>query len=97
MQQLTCPWCGPRSQTEFEYLCDASAIDTDFESESTETALERIFLRDDDIGFHQEIWQHVFGCRGWLKVERHNLTHEIQQVEACRDNGTVSQTESGEL
>ncbi len=97
MQQLTCPWCGPRSQTEFEYLCDASAIDTDFESESTEMALERIFLRDDDIGFHQEIWQHVFGCRGWLKVERHNLTHEIQQVAACRDNGTVSQPESGEL
>ncbi len=95
MQKLNCPWCGPRAQTEFEYLCDASAIDTDFESESTETALKRIFLRDDNIGFHDEIWQHVFGCRGWLNVDRHNLTHEIQQVQACRDNGTVSQRESG--
>ena len=48
-------------------------------------ALERIFIRDDSIGFHEEIWQHVLGCRGWLRVERHNRTHEIRSVVACRD------------
>ncbi len=96
MQQLNCPWCGPRAQTEFEYLRDASTVEADFESESTEMALKRIFLRDDDIGFHHEIWQHVLGCRGWLQVERHNLTHEIRRVDACRYAGFVRQEEPGE-
>ena len=96
MQQINCPWCGPRAQTEFEYLCDSAAVETDFQSEDTEMALQRIFLRDDDIGFHHEIWQHALGCRGWLKVDRHNLTHEIRQVEACRQCGTVRQKERGE-
>ncbi len=58
-------------------------------------ALERIFLRDDDIGFHEEIWQHVFGCRGWLKIDRHNLTHEIRNAQACRHGGTAGQKETG--
>jgi len=25
----------------------------------------------------QELWQHIFGCRQWIKVERDTLTHEI--------------------
>jgi heterotetrameric sarcosine oxidase delta subunit len=96
MHQLNCPWCGPRAETEFEYLCAASVVASDFASESTEMALQRIFLRDDEIGFHNEIWQHVLGCRSWLQVERHNLTHEVRRVEACRHNGFVRQEEASE-
>jgi len=43
-----------------------------------------VFLRDDHIGFHREIWQHVQGCRGWLRLERHNRTHEVRSAEPCR-------------
>ena len=87
MQQISCPWCGPRALTEFEYFCQADAVAPDHAQESTAIALERIFLRDDFIGFHQEIWQHVLGCRGWFELERHNRTHEIRGVQACRDSG----------
>ena len=85
MHLINCPWCGPRAQTEFEFVCHASVADCRFAEETTPEALERIFIRDDEIGFHEELWQHVFGCRGWLRVERHNLTHEIRRVDACRN------------
>ena len=85
MHEINCPWCGPRAQTEFEYLCHGSVVDSRFAEEAGPEALERIFIRDDSIGFHEEIWQHVLGCRGWLRVERHNRTHEIRSVVACRD------------
>jgi sarcosine oxidase subunit delta len=85
MQQITCPYCGPRAQTEFEYYCDATAIDSRFADETADEALERVFVRDDFIGFHNEIWQHVLGCRAWIRVERHNRTHEIRRVEKCRE------------
>jgi len=80
VQQITCPYCGPRAQTEFEYYCDATAVEKSFEGETTGEALNRIFIRDDHLGFHQEVWQHVFGCRAWLSVERHNRTHEIRNT-----------------
>lgn len=86
MHQINCPWCGPRAQTEFEYYCDASVVDTRFAEESMREALDRVFIRNDFIGFHEEIWQHVFGCRGWLRVERHTRTHEIRCTTACRDD-----------
>ena len=28
-------------------------------------------------GKHLELWQHISGCRQWIKVERDTLTHEI--------------------
>jgi methylglutamate dehydrogenase subunit B len=83
MQKLTCPWCGPRAQTEFEYYCDASFVDSDFANESPDAAIDRVFLRNDHIGFHREIWQHVQGCRGWVRLERHNRTHEVRGAEPC--------------
>ena len=28
-------------------------------------------------GKHKELWQHISGCRQWIKVERDTATHEI--------------------
>ena len=28
-------------------------------------------------GKHWELWQHLSGCRQWIKVERDTATHEI--------------------
>jgi len=84
MQKLTCPWCGPRAQTEFEYYCDASVVDRNFTGETAGEAIDRVFLRDDHIGFHQEVWQHVHGCRGWLRLERHNRSHDVRGATPCR-------------
>ena len=78
MQNIPCPWCGNRLQTEFEYICDDTVLAQEWDGESPEEELDRVFLRDHHVGFHGEVWQHVLGCRGWLVLDRNNLTHEIR-------------------
>ena len=37
-------------------------------------------------GKHIELWQHISGCRQWIKVERDTATHEIfKTVKANED------------
>ena len=31
-------------------------------------------------GIHSEFWQHTLGCRRWLVVKRHTVTHDIESV-----------------
>jgi heterotetrameric sarcosine oxidase delta subunit len=79
MQLIKCPWCGDRSQNEFSYYCDEEGIPANNETEgSDKDMLERLYLRTNHIGFHNEVWQHSGGCRGWLSLQRHNQTHEIK-------------------
>ena len=88
MQKFKCPWCGARPQTEFTYVIDEEGIPAaSWPSESAEAQVERIYLRSNAVGFHNEIWQHEFGCRGWLKISRHNLTHK---VESCTPVATAT-------
>jgi methylglutamate dehydrogenase subunit B len=75
MQRIPCPWCGPRAHIEFSYRCDAEAVAPEREDDAA--TLRRVYARANHIGVHTEIWQHRHGCRGWLRVRRHNLTHEI--------------------
>ena len=38
-------------------------------------------------GKHLELWQHLSGCRQWIKVERDTATHEIfRTMTANEDN-----------
>ena len=38
-------------------------------------------------GKHLELWQHLSGCRQWIKVERDTSTHEIfKTLKANEDN-----------
>jgi len=36
-----------------------------------------VYLRDNPRGPHDEYWQHVNGCRQWLKVRRHVVSHRV--------------------
>jgi heterotetrameric sarcosine oxidase delta subunit len=84
MQSFTCPWCGPRSQIEFSYCRAAESVATTPMPEQGSAPqghtgeLERIYLRGNHIGVQEEIWQHTYGCRGWLRITRNNLTHEVR-------------------
>lgn len=63
MTQLACPFCGPRALREFEFhktLPDAAQG----------SAFERTYERFTNLEYSVEHWQHVAGCRGWLRVER---------------------------
>jgi methylglutamate dehydrogenase subunit B len=81
MLRLPCPLCGERDYTEFRYGGDAGKrrpLDTTTDLKAWH---DYVFLFDNPKGLHQEFWQHLFGCRQWLIVERNTATNV---VEGCR-------------
>ena len=80
MLYINCPHCGMRSQNEFSYGGDASVIRPELNKEVSDQEWDNfVYNRKSLRGKHLELWQHISGCRQWIKVERDTLTHEIHQ------------------
>ncbi len=79
MLLIPCPFCGPRPEDEFAYGGDATLV-TPKEENNVEAIADYIFLRDNPRGWHKEFWTHRYGCRRWMIVERHTVTHKIKSV-----------------
>ena len=81
------PLLGPRDAQEFTYLGDAILLDRpDGLADDAFNAFNAyVFLRDNPLGEHRELWFHEQGDRSWLVVTRNTLTHEITSVELARD------------
>ena len=78
MLLIPCPWCGPRAQIEFTYGGDATVRRPADAMAATDAAwLDYVYLRDNPRGRHAELWQHVAGCRRWLRLTRDTQTHAI--------------------
>ncbi len=80
MMQIPCPHCGPRAQAEFSYertLDSVVALDA-----APEAAMETLFTRSNPRGVDDEIWRHTFGCRAWMILTRHRVTHVIEAIRA---------------
>jgi len=79
MIRIPCPFCGERDHSEFSYGGDGSveypALDA-----SAEAWHDAVFLRENICGVQVETWQHVQGCRMWIRVTRDTMTHEIHDV-----------------
>lgn len=76
MHRIDCPWCGRRDEAEFQYQGDATTAPAPLDAD-TDTAHTAVYLRDNPSGWHTEWWHHVSGCRRYVKVRRHTLTHDI--------------------
>ncbi|MGD9941770.1 MAG: sarcosine oxidase subunit delta [Burkholderiaceae bacterium] len=79
MLLIPCPWCGERDEDEFSYGGDASVRRPELE-EDDDIWFEYVYLRANPRGQHEEWWQHVAGCRRWLRLRRDTSTHEIAGV-----------------
>lgn len=81
------PLLGPRDAGEFVYLGDASLINRpDGMAEDAEPLFhDYVYLRDNPVGVHRELWFHEYGDRSWLVVTRNTRTHEILRAELARD------------
>jgi sarcosine oxidase subunit delta len=79
MHRIDCPWCGVRDEAEFHYRGDATAKRPDPEA-GAEPFFDFVYTRANPKGWHVEWWHHVGGCRQWVKVVRHTVTHEIRQT-----------------
>ena len=85
MLRIDCPTCGLRDHSEFSYGGDATKQRPAMDCDDPEVWFDFVFLRDNPRGRHLEYWQHVQGCRQWLRVERDTMTHEIFSVAPARD------------
>jgi sarcosine oxidase subunit delta len=87
--RIPCPYCGPRDLREFAYL---GAADVTRPDPNAPDALDRfvsyVYLRDNPVGPHRELWYHGAGCQSWLRVTRDTRDHAILEVESLRDRAT---------
>jgi sarcosine oxidase subunit delta len=77
---LHCPFCGRRPETEF--VCAGEALDRPPDPAALDDAAwsEALTGRNNVAGWSSELWWHAYGCRQWLRVERHTLTHAMGRV-----------------
>jgi sarcosine oxidase subunit delta len=80
MYLINCPYCGPRAQAEFTYeRTTDSVVDP---AAPVDEAMRALFTRANPMGIDDEIWRHTFGCRAWMILTRHRVTHAIEAVRA---------------
>ena len=77
---ICCPYCGLRDHAEFAYGGDAS-IEWPALDAPADAWVKAVYERDNPRGPQWETWQHVHGCRLWLRVHRDTVTHEILDVQ----------------
>jgi methylglutamate dehydrogenase subunit B len=80
---ITCPHCGQRALQEFIYA-GAADVKRPAVDASLETWSDFVHLRSNPRGLTREYWQHVYGCRMVLVVERDTQTHNIHAVTFAR-------------
>jgi heterotetrameric sarcosine oxidase delta subunit len=78
MQQFDCPHCGPRAQAEFAYERTLDSIVT--LDMAPVAAMQVLYARDNPRGFDDELWRHSFGCRQWLVIRHHRMSHAIARI-----------------
>jgi len=77
---ITCPWCGPRAESEFS--CGGEAhimrpLDTDTLTDAQWG--DYLFMRKNPKGLHHEQWLHASGCRRWFNAERDTVTYRFNK------------------
>lgn len=77
---IPCPHCGPRAQSEFVYERTVDSIVT--LDAPPDVAMQILFSRTNPRGVDAEVWRHTYGCRAWMVVTRHRVTHVIEAVRA---------------
>ena len=79
MLRIDCPHCGTRDEVEFRYRGDAGVRRPAADAEVGAFAAY-VYERAKPRGSHLEWWYHAAGCRQYLQVWRHTVTHDIHAV-----------------
>ena len=95
MIRINCPFCGERDHSEFAYGGDAS-IDYPTLDADAKQWHDAVFMRENIRGEQFESWQHVYGCRLWLIVQRNTVTHQITSIRPAHTGyaNAIEQSES---
>lgn len=84
MLQIKCPWCGVRDEAEFSYAGDAT-VQRPAADAGAAAFYDFVYTRANPKGWHTEWFHHAGGCRRYVKVRRHTVTHEIAGTGAPAD------------
>ena len=79
MLRIDCPHCGLRDEVEVRYRGDAS-LRRPAADAGTAAYVGYVYERTNPRGWHLEWWYHSAGCRQYLQVWRHTVTHAIHAV-----------------
>jgi sarcosine oxidase, subunit delta len=78
MLLITCPWCGPRAESEFSCGGEADiARPMNPEALTDKEWGDYLFMRRNPRGRRREQWHHSFGCRRWFVAERDTVTYRF--------------------
>lgn len=80
MQLFTCPFCGPRAETEFHFGGDAGNARPEGDV-APQVWADYLHIRHNRRGPTREIWMHL-PCREVFVMARDTLTHEVAATEA---------------
>ncbi|WP_025898821.1 sarcosine oxidase subunit delta [Sneathiella glossodoripedis] len=81
MLHISCPWCGPRAETEFRYGGEAHIARPQKPDELDDQQwADFLFMRTNTKGAFAERWYHSHGCRQWFNVIRNTVSHQILAV-----------------
>ena len=82
MLQITCPWCGPRAETEFSYGGESHVVRPAEPEKLTDAQwVDYLFMRKNAKGTYGEQWCHAAGCRRWFNAERDTVTNAFSAVQ----------------
>ena len=80
MLLITCPFCGPRNESEFNYGGPVGSDRPDPNAVSDEAWVDHLTVTPNPLGPVQERWWHVRGCGAWLTIWRDTQTHDIVEA-----------------
>ena len=81
MLLISCPWCGPRDESEFSPGGEAHIVrPLEPDQLTDEDWADYVFMRKNPKGELREQWNHSAGCRRWFYVVRDTVTYEISEV-----------------
>ena len=83
--RLSCPICGERDLREFAYRGSAKLLARPAAEAAPTAWHDYLNLRDNPEGPNAELWQHVGGCRAWLRVVRDTRDHRVLEVGLARE------------
>ncbi|MEX2201124.1 MAG: sarcosine oxidase subunit delta [Dongiaceae bacterium] len=81
MLLISCPWCGPRDESEYSCGGESHIVrPTDPERLSDAEWADYLYMRNNPKGLLYERWVHSRGCRRWFNLVRDTVSHEILAI-----------------
>lgn len=84
MQLFPCPFCGLRSEKEFQFGGDFGNLRPDGADISPERWSSYLHHRDNPQGVASEVWMHMT-CGELFRLERDTVTHAVSSSHALSE------------